>query len=94
MWRQVLDLASAPRRARAPRCSRSRLTTAVKNGGLTDPKSAARKGWLAIANKTNSAGKLDKICPGTGAAPAGTLALQHSSMHHCAGLGDCMVRRR
>jgi len=54
------------------------LTTAAKNGWLTDPKysAAARKGWLALAAKTDSTGKLDQVCPGTGAAPSGDLASQ------------------
>jgi rhamnogalacturonyl hydrolase YesR len=67
------------------------LVNAVKNGWLTDPKysAAARKGWLAIANKTNGAGKLDRVCPGTGAAPAGTLASQQAFYANITlGLGD------
>ena len=66
------------------------LTTAVKNGWLTEPKysAAARKGWLAVANKTNSAGKLDKVCPGTGAAPAGTLASQQQFFQIAPDLGE------
>jgi hypothetical protein len=56
----------------------------VKNGWLTDPKyaAAARRGWLAIGNKTTSAGKLKQVCPGTPAAPSSsptvTLAMQQS----------------
>ena len=91
MWRQVLDLASAPAESSCTAMFTFALTTAVKNGWLTDPKysAAARKGWLAVANKTNSAGKLDKICPGTGAAPAGTLASQQQFYATIAlGLGD------
>jgi len=91
MWRQVLDLASAPAESSCTAMFTFALTTAVKNGWLTDAKysAAARKGWLAVANKTNSAGKLDKICPGTGAAPAGTLASQQQFYATIAlGLGD------
>jgi rhamnogalacturonyl hydrolase YesR len=91
MWRQVLDLTPSPAESSCTAMFTFALTTAVKNGWLTDPKyaAAARRGWLAIANKTNSAGKLDKICPGTGAAPAGTLASQQQFYATIAlGLGD------
>jgi len=37
---------------------------------------AARNGWIALGNKTNSSGILDKVCPGTGQADAGTLQQQ------------------
>jgi rhamnogalacturonyl hydrolase YesR len=79
-WRQVLDLASAPAETSCTAMFTYALLNAVRNGWLTDPKyaAAARKGWLAVANKTNTAGKLDKVCPGTGAAPAGTLASQQN----------------
>jgi rhamnogalacturonyl hydrolase YesR len=78
MWRQVLDLTSAPAESSCTAMFTYALVNATRNGWLTDPKysAAARKGWLAVANKTNSAGKVDKVCPGTGAAPAGTLASQ------------------
>ena len=54
------------------------LITGAKNGWLTDAKyaAAARRGWIAIANKTNAQGRLDRVCPGTGPAAAGTLAQQ------------------
>ena len=54
------------------------LVTALKNGWLSGSQysTAARRGWLALANKTNSSGQLASVCPGTGAAPAGTLASQ------------------
>ena len=80
MWRQVLDLASAPVESSCTAMFTFALTTAVKNGWLTDPKyaAAARRGWIAVAAKTNAQGRLDRVCPGTGAAPAGTLASQQS----------------
>jgi hypothetical protein len=78
MWRQVLDLTSAPVESSCTAMFTYALVNGVRNGWLTDPKyaAAARRGWLAIANKTNSSGKLADVCPGTGAAPAGTLASQ------------------
>jgi len=77
-WRQVIDLASAPAESSCTAMFTYALATGVKNGWLTDAKysSAARKGWLALAAKTDTSGKLDKICPGTGAAPAGDIASQ------------------
>lgn len=57
------------------------LATAVRNGWVTDPKyaTAARKGWLALAKKTDTnTGKLSLVCPGTGAAPSGDLASQQA----------------
>jgi rhamnogalacturonyl hydrolase YesR len=79
-WRQVLNLATAPAESSCTAMFTYALVNAVKNGWLTDPRyaAAARRGWLAIANKTNASGKLDRICPGTGAAPAGTLAAQQN----------------
>jgi len=90
-WRQVLDLSSANAESSCTAMFTYALTVGVKNGWLTDPKyaAAARKGWLALAAKTNSAGKLDKICPGTGAAPAGTLQSQQQFYAQIQlGLGD------
>ena len=54
------------------------LVTGVTNGWLADNKyvTAARNGWIALGNKTNSIGMLDKVCPGTGQAPAGDLVFQ------------------
>jgi rhamnogalacturonyl hydrolase YesR len=80
MWRQVLDLASAPVESSCTAMFTFALTTAVKNGWLTDPKyaAAARRGWIAVANKTNAQGRSDRVCPATGAAPSGTLASQQS----------------
>ena len=72
-WRQVLDLASAPIETSCTAMFTTALATGLKNGWLTEPKyaAAARKGWQCVANKTNSAGKLDRTCPGTGAATTG-----------------------
>jgi rhamnogalacturonyl hydrolase YesR len=77
-WRQVLDLASAPAESSCTAMFTYAIATGVKNGWLTDPKysAAAKKGWLALAAKTGSNGKLSSVCPGTGQAPAGTLASQ------------------
>ncbi len=52
------------------------LVTGVRNGWLTDPKyaAAARKGWIALGNKANGQGQLSQVCPGTGAAPDGSLS--------------------
>jgi unsaturated rhamnogalacturonyl hydrolase len=54
------------------------LTTGVRNGWLTDAKdvTAARNGWVAFGNKTNGSGVLDKVCPGTAQADAGSLVSQ------------------
>jgi hypothetical protein len=78
MWRQVLDVTTAPVESSCTAMFTYALVNGVRNGWLTDPKysAAARRGWLAVANKTNSAGKLAQVCPGTSAAPAGTLASQ------------------
>ena len=81
MWRQVLDLTSAQVESSCTAMFTFALTTGVKNGWLTDPKyaAAARRGWNAIANKTNAQGRMDRVCPGTGAATAGqTLAQQQA----------------
>ena len=82
MWRQVLDLTSAQVEElvhrdvhlRADHRGQERLADAIRN---TRP--AARRGWNAIANKTNTQGRMDRVCPGTGAAQAGqTLAQQQA----------------
>jgi len=78
MWRQVLDLTSAPAESSCTAMFTFALATALKNGWISGSNysTAARRGWLALANKTNSQGQLSAVCPGTGAAPAGTLASQ------------------
>jgi rhamnogalacturonyl hydrolase YesR len=80
MWRQVLDLASSYPESSCTAMFTYALLNGVKNGWLTDPKysAAARRGWLAVANKTGTNGKLASVCPGTGAAMAGTLASQQN----------------
>jgi unsaturated rhamnogalacturonyl hydrolase len=77
-WRQLLDVTAAQAESSCTAMFTYALATAVKNGWLTDPKyaAAARKGWIALANKTNSKGQLDKVCPSTGEAPAGDAASQ------------------
>ena len=77
-WRQVLDLTSAPAESSATAMFTYALVTGVRNGWLTDPKyaAAAKRGWLALVAKTATNGKLSQVCPGTGQAPAGTLASQ------------------
>ena len=78
MWRQVLDLASSNPESSCTAMFTFALITGIRNGWLKDAKyvTAARNGWLALGNKTNSSGILDKVCPGTGQADAGTLASQ------------------
>jgi unsaturated rhamnogalacturonyl hydrolase len=77
-WRQVLDRTDASAESSCTAMFTFALVTGLKNGWLTDAKylTAARNGWTALANKTNSTGMLDKVCPGTGAAPSGDLATQ------------------
>ncbi|MEI9937774.1 MAG: glycoside hydrolase family 88 protein [Pseudomonadota bacterium] len=80
MWRQVLDLASSNPESSCTAMFTFALVTGIRNGWLTDPKyvMAAKNGWTALGNKTNSSGVLDKVCPGTGAAPDGSLSSQQS----------------
>lgn len=77
-WRQVLDLPSAQPESSCTAMFTFALVTGVRNGWLTDAKyaAAARAGYLALGNKTDANGVLDKVCPGTGQAPAGDLASQ------------------
>jgi len=78
MWRQVLDVTTANPESSCTAMFTFALTTALKNGWISGSNysAAARRGWIAVANKTNASGQLDRVCPGTGAAPAGTLASQ------------------
>jgi len=80
MWRQVLDLASSNPESSCTAMFTFALITGVRNGWLTDAKyiTAAKNGWTALGNKTNGSGVLDKVCPGTGQADAGTLASQQA----------------
>jgi unsaturated rhamnogalacturonyl hydrolase len=77
-WRQVLDVSTASAESSCTAMFTYALVTGVKNGWLTDTQyvTAARNGWIALGNKTSSTGMLDKVCPGTGQASAGTLASQ------------------
>jgi unsaturated rhamnogalacturonyl hydrolase len=77
-WRQVVDVSSANAETSCTAMFTFALTNGMRNGWLTDPKysAAARKGWLALAAKTSSGGKLADVCPGTGQADAGSLASQ------------------
>ncbi|HYQ01810.1 MAG TPA: glycoside hydrolase family 88 protein [Polyangiaceae bacterium] len=78
MWRQVLDLKTSNPESSCTAMFTFALVTGIRNGWLTDAKyiTAARNGWLALGNKTSSMGVLDKVCPGTGQADAGTLQSQ------------------
>jgi hypothetical protein len=81
MWRQVLDLPNgADPESSCTAMFTFALVTGIRNGWLSDAKyvTAARNGWLALGNKTNSSGVLDKVCPGTGEAPQGTLSSQQA----------------
>jgi unsaturated rhamnogalacturonyl hydrolase len=77
-WRQVLDVATADAESSCTAMFTFALTTALKNGWISGSNysMAARRGWLAVVAKTNAQGQLDRVCPGTGAAPAGTLQQQ------------------
>ena len=77
-WRQVLDLTPANAESSCTAMFTYALVNGAKNAWLTDAKysAAAKKGWTALGNKTNSSGQLSQVCPGTGAAPSGTLSSQ------------------
>jgi unsaturated rhamnogalacturonyl hydrolase len=79
-WRQVLNRTDANAESSCTAMFTYALITGVKNGWLTDAKyvTAAHNGWVALGNKTNSSGMLDKVCPGTGQASSGDLASQQS----------------
>jgi unsaturated rhamnogalacturonyl hydrolase len=78
MWRQVLNYDPAPVESSCTAMFTYALVNAAKNGWLTDSKyaSAARRGWLALVAKTNSAGQLDLVCEGTGQPAPGDEATQ------------------
>jgi unsaturated rhamnogalacturonyl hydrolase len=77
-WRQVLDVPTANPESSCTAMFTFALVTGIRNGWLADPKyvAAARAGWLALGNKTDANGVLDKVCPGTGQANQGDLASQ------------------
>ena len=79
-WRQVLDVAADKPESSCTAMFTFALATGVKNGWLTDAKyaTAAQNGWIALGNKTDSTGGLQQVCPGTGAAPDGSLASQQA----------------
>jgi unsaturated rhamnogalacturonyl hydrolase len=78
LWRQVLDVGTAEPESSCTAMFTFALITGIRNGWLTDAKyvTAARNGWLALGNKTNASGVLDRVCPGTGQAASGSLASQ------------------
>jgi rhamnogalacturonyl hydrolase YesR len=78
MWRQVLDVSTANPESSCTAMFTFALVTALKNGWISGANyaAAARRGWIAVANKTNNNGQLDRVCPGTGQANAGTLQSQ------------------
>ena len=69
-WRQVLDRTDAGAESSCTAMFTYALVTGVKNGWLTDAQSiaAAKSGWTALGNKTDSTGQLSQVCPGTGQA--------------------------
>jgi rhamnogalacturonyl hydrolase YesR len=46
------------------------LVTGLKYGWISGSQysTAAKNGWTALGNETNSSGQLSKVCPGTGQA--------------------------
>jgi hypothetical protein len=54
------DNGRAGRRNAAPSRTHPRLNAARKS-----PLTAAKNGWTALGNKTNSSGQLSQVCPGT-----------------------------
>ena len=90
MWRQVLDLSVGAGRellhrdvhVRADHRGQERLADRSEIRG----RRAQRLD--AIANKTNAQGRLDRVCPGTGAAPAGQTLAQQQSFYTSITLGS------
>ena len=56
MWRQVLDVSTANPESSCTAMFTFALVTALKNGWISGSNysMAARRGWLAVANKTNA----------------------------------------
>jgi len=77
-WNQVLDVTTLKPEMSCTAMFTYALVTGVKNGWLKDAKyaTAARNGFLALGKRTNTAGQLDQVCPGTGdaASDAGIMA--------------------
>ena len=69
-WRQVLDRTDAGAEMSCTAMFTYALVTGLKNGWIsgTQYSTAARNGWIALGNKTNSSGQLSQVCPGTGQA--------------------------
>ena len=69
-WRQVLDRSDAWAESSCTAMFTYALITGLKNGWLSGDKylTAAKNGWTALGNKTNSSGVLSQVCPGTGQA--------------------------
>jgi len=69
-WRQVLDRTDAWAESSCTAMFTYALVTGVKNGWLSGDKylTAAKNGWTALGNKTDSTGGLSQVCPGTGQA--------------------------
>jgi unsaturated rhamnogalacturonyl hydrolase len=77
-WRQVLDRTDAWAESSCTAMFTYALVTGVKNGWLSGDKyvTAAKNGWTALGNKTDSSGVLSQVCPGTGQATSTDLKSQ------------------
>jgi rhamnogalacturonyl hydrolase YesR len=73
-WRQVLDRTDAGPEMSCTAMFTYALVTGLKNGWLSGAQyvTAAKNGWTALGNKTNSSGQLSQVCPGTGQAYGST----------------------
>ena len=69
-WRQVLDRSDAGVEMSCTAMFTYALVTGLKNGWISGAPyvTAAKNGWTALGNKTNSSGQLSQVCPGTGQA--------------------------
>ena len=69
-WHQVLDRTDAWAESSCTAMFTYALVTGLKNGWLSGDKyvTAAKNGWTALGNKTDSTGVLSQVCPGTGQA--------------------------
>jgi rhamnogalacturonyl hydrolase YesR len=69
-WRQVLDRTDAGVESSCTAMFTFALVTGLKNGWISGAQyeTAAKNGWTALGNKTNSSGQLSQVCPGTGQA--------------------------
>ncbi len=73
-WRQVLDRTDAGAEMSCTAMFTYALVTGLKNGWISGTQyvTAAKNGWTALGNKTNSSGQLSQVCPGTGQAYGST----------------------